>query len=124
LSMSTTYLYFNMNTIHIHCTGPRPVCRYIKLPAKYFRIVFMKNNMFSGVDCIMSEDVKSLFDVSSCLVTNSFGKLYQQVWSLAFADNLVIVAKSEREMRSLGKYVRGKKLEVNVEKTKMMVFNK
>jgi hypothetical protein len=27
-------------------------------------------------------------------------------------------------MRSLGKYVRKKKLEVNVEKTKMMVFNK
>jgi hypothetical protein len=42
--------------------------------------------------------------------------------------DLVIVAKSEREMKeimkSLGKYVRKKKLEVNVEKTKMMVFNK
>jgi hypothetical protein len=37
-------------------------------------------------------------------------------------------AKSEREMkemmRNLGKYVRTKRLEVNVEKTKMMVFNK
>ncbi|CAH1366415.1 unnamed protein product, partial [Tenebrio molitor] len=41
---------------------------------------------------------------------------------------LVIVAKSEREvkemMRNLGKYVMEKKMEVNVEKTKMMVFNK
>jgi MinD-like ATPase involved in chromosome partitioning or flagellar assembly len=50
------------------------------------------------------------------------------VWSLAFADDLVIVAKSEREIKeitkSLVKYVRKKKLEVNVEKTKMMVFNK
>jgi hypothetical protein len=50
------------------------------------------------------------------------------VWSLAFADDLVIVAKSEREvkemMRNLGKYVMEKKMEVNVEKTKMMVFNK
>jgi hypothetical protein len=27
-------------------------------------------------------------------------------------------------MKSLGKYMRKKKLEVNVEKTKMMVFNK
>jgi hypothetical protein len=27
-------------------------------------------------------------------------------------------------IKSLGKYVRKKKLEVNVEKTKMMVFNK
>jgi hypothetical protein len=27
-------------------------------------------------------------------------------------------------MKSLGKYVRKKKLEVNVEKTKIMVFNK
>ncbi|KAJ3632193.1 hypothetical protein MTP99_009213 [Tenebrio molitor] len=38
------------------------------------------------------------------------------------------MAKSQGEikemMRSLGKYVRKKKLEVNVEKTKMMVFNK
>jgi hypothetical protein len=38
------------------------------------------------------------------------------------------VAKSEREMKemmmSLGKYARKKELEVNVEKMKMMVFNK
>jgi hypothetical protein len=51
----------------------------------------------------------------------------EKVWSLAFADDMVIVAKSEREMKemmkNLGKYVRKKKLEVNVEKTKMMVFN-
>jgi hypothetical protein len=36
------------------------------------------------------------------------------------------VAKSEREtkemMKSMGQYVRKKRLEVNVEKTKMMVF--
>jgi hypothetical protein len=52
----------------------------------------------------------------------------EKVWSLAPANNLVIVAKSEREMKemmkSLRKYVRKKKLELNVEKTKMMVFNK
>jgi hypothetical protein len=38
------------------------------------------------------------------------------------------VCESERErkemMKNLGKYVRKKKQEVNVEKTKMMVFNK
>jgi hypothetical protein len=41
--------------------------------------------------------------------------------------DLVIVARVRRMkeiMKSLGKYVRKKKLEVNVEKTKMMVFNK
>jgi hypothetical protein len=52
----------------------------------------------------------------------------EKVWSQAFAEHLVIAAKSEREMkemmRSLGKYVRKKKLEMNAEKTKMMVFNK
>jgi hypothetical protein len=52
----------------------------------------------------------------------------EKVWSLAFAENLVTVAKSEREMKKimkkLGKYVRKKKLEVTVEKTKMMMFNK
>jgi hypothetical protein len=52
----------------------------------------------------------------------------EKVWSLAFPNYLVIVGKSEREtkemMKSLGKHVRKKKLEVNVDKTKMMVFNK
>jgi hypothetical protein len=39
----------------------------------------------------------------------------EKVWSLPFADDLVIVAKREREMKeiikSLGKYVRKKNLE-------------
>jgi hypothetical protein len=52
----------------------------------------------------------------------------EKTWSLALADDLVIVAKGEREMKemmkNLGKHMRKKKLEVNVEKTKMMVFNK
>jgi hypothetical protein len=52
----------------------------------------------------------------------------EKVWSLAFPNYLVIVGKSEREMKemmkSLGKHVRKKKLEVNVDKTKMMMFNK
>jgi hypothetical protein len=53
----------------------------------------------------------------------------EKVWSLTFADDLVIVAKSERGMkemmRSLGKYIcKEEKAGVNVEKTKMMVFNK
>jgi hypothetical protein len=43
----------------------------------------------------------------------------KKVWSLALADDLVIVAKSEKEiMKNLGKFVRKKKLEVNVEKKK------
>jgi hypothetical protein len=50
------------------------------------------------------------------------------LFGLAFADDLVIIAKNEREtkemMKNLGKYVRKKKLEVNVKKTKMMMFNK
>jgi hypothetical protein len=37
----------------------------------------------------------------------------EKVWSLAFANDLVVVAKSEREMkemmRTMGKYVRQKR---------------
>jgi hypothetical protein len=48
----------------------------------------------------------------------------EKVWNLTFDDDLVIVAKSEKEikelMQNLGKYVRKKKLEVNVGNTKMM----
>jgi hypothetical protein len=52
----------------------------------------------------------------------------EKVWNLTFADDLVIGAKSEREIKeminSLEKYVRKKKREVNVEKTKMTAFKK
>jgi hypothetical protein len=51
-----------------------------------------------------------------------------KIWSLAFADDLVMVPKSEREMKemmkSVGKYVMKKKLQVDFEKREMMVFNK
>jgi hypothetical protein len=41
--------------------------------------------------------------------------------SLTFVDDLIIVTKSEREVKEMmGK----KKLDVNVEKTKMMAFSK
>jgi hypothetical protein len=41
--------------------------------------------------------------------------------SLTFVDDLIIVTKSEREVKEMmGK----KKLDVNVEKTKMMTFSK
>jgi hypothetical protein len=53
---------------------------------------------------------------------------YLRYITLAFANELVIVAKSEREMnevmKNLGKYLRKKKLEMNVEKAKMIVFDK
>jgi hypothetical protein len=46
----------------------------------------------------------------------------EKVWRLAFADDLVIVAQIEREMKEMmksqGKYVRKKKLEVNVRRRK------
>jgi hypothetical protein len=49
----------------------------------------------------------------------------EKVWNLAFAYDVAIMANSEKEiMKNLGKYVRKKKLGVNLEKTKMMVFNK
>jgi hypothetical protein len=51
-------------------------------------------------------------------------KVEEKVWSLAFAKHLVIAAKSEREMKEIRDSSEEKKLEVNVEKTKLMVFNK
>ena len=52
----------------------------------------------------------------------------EKVWSLVYADDLVIVAKKREEMKttikSFEKYIQKKELEVNVEKTKMVVFGK
>ncbi|KAH0820296.1 hypothetical protein GEV33_002495 [Tenebrio molitor] len=52
----------------------------------------------------------------------------EKVWSLAYADDLVVLAKEEKGMKemlgNMEKYMRRKKLTVNVEKSKMMVFRK
>jgi hypothetical protein len=52
----------------------------------------------------------------------------EKVWSLAYADDLVVLAREEKGMKemlgSMEKYMRRKKLTVNVEKSKMMVFRK
>ncbi|KAH0816582.1 hypothetical protein GEV33_006209 [Tenebrio molitor] len=52
----------------------------------------------------------------------------EKVWSLAYADDLVVLAREEKGMKemlgSMEKYMRRKKLMVNVEKSKMMVFRK
>jgi hypothetical protein len=52
----------------------------------------------------------------------------KKIWSLWFADDSVTVAKSEGEMKEMmknpGRCLRKKKLKVNVEKTKMIMFNK
>ncbi|KAH0818181.1 hypothetical protein GEV33_004610 [Tenebrio molitor] len=52
----------------------------------------------------------------------------EKVWSLAYADDLVVLAREEKGMKemlgNMEKYMRRKKLTVNVEKSKMMVFRK
>jgi len=51
-----------------------------------------------------------------------------RIYSLAYADNIVLLAEEEREMRSmierLEVYLERKSLELNVEKTKVMRFKK
>lgn len=48
----------------------------------------------------------------------------KKIFSLVYADDVAVVAKDEGEMkgmiRVMEKYMEGKSLEVNVEKTKMM----
>lgn len=51
-----------------------------------------------------------------------------KIYSLAYADDMVLLAESEEGMaHMLGKlesYLDGKRLEINVEKTKVMRFRK
>jgi len=52
----------------------------------------------------------------------------KRIWSLAYADDVVLVAENENEMRSmiekLERYIDRKGLEVNTEKTKILRFRK
>ena len=51
-----------------------------------------------------------------------------RIYSLAYADDMVLVAEEEEEMRGmierLEKYLKRKKLELNTEKTKIIRFRK
>ncbi|KAJ3650014.1 hypothetical protein Zmor_021727 [Zophobas morio] len=62
----------------------------------------------------------------ACYIAIVVGR--EKVWCLAFADDLVILAKDECGMnemkKNLQRYFKRKKLEVNVEKNKMIVFRK
>jgi len=52
----------------------------------------------------------------------------EKVYILAYADNMVLMAEGEDEMRSmmerLEKYLERKKVELNAEKTKIVIFRK
>lgn len=50
----------------------------------------------------------------------------ERIWSLAYADDLIIMAKSEEGMKEMlkrmEKYLKRKKLYLNIEKSKMVCF--
>jgi len=55
-------------------------------------------------------------------------KLGEKIYSLAYADDVILIAENEGEMRSivqrLERYIEKKKLELNEKKTKIMRFRK
>jgi hypothetical protein len=69
----------------------------------------------------INRERKKKESVSEEITMQEWEENFMKVWSLPFADDMVIIAKSEGEMkemiRNLGKYVRKKKLEVNVEES-------
>jgi hypothetical protein len=69
----------------------------------------------------INRERKKKESVSEEITMQEWEENFMKVWSLPFADDMVIMAKSEGEMkemiRNLGKYVRKKNLEVNVEKS-------
>lgn len=52
----------------------------------------------------------------------------EKIWSLAYADDLVLLAMSPQELKemmgSLKKYLEKKELNLNAEKSKMLIFRK
>lgn len=51
----------------------------------------------------------------------------ERIWSLAYADDIVLMAKSrvlEDRTGMLRRFLKDRKIELNIEKTKVMIFNK
>jgi len=71
-----------------------------------------------------------LTDLEEYLRKDGWGgvKLKEKVYSLTYADDLVLLAEEEEKMRAmigrLERYIREKRLEVNAKKSKIMRFKK
>ena len=83
--------------------------------------------------CPLSPTLFTIFisDLDEVLAQGQAGGVVigkKKIWTLAYADDVAMLAKDEREMKemmkNLEKYVTRKKLVLNVEKSKVMVFRK
>ena len=83
--------------------------------------------------CPMSPTLFSLYvaDVEKFMSMGQTGGVVigkEKIWSMAYADDMVLLAKSEWEMKEMikrfEKYIKKKKMILNVEKSKIVVFKK
>ncbi|XP_071582471.1 uncharacterized protein [Temnothorax nylanderi] len=82
--------------------------------------------------CVMSPALFNLYnaDIDKVLEKRGIGGVELggvRVWSLAYADDMVLVAKNRKAlldmMSMLKRFLKERKLELNTEKTKVLVFN-
>ena len=103
----------------------------VKLNGKESEWFWTKGGLRQG--CPLSPTLFTIYlsDIDEMLKKAQAGRVpvgREKVWCLAYADDLVLVANEERGMkdmiRNAERYMKKKKLEVNVDKTKMMIFRK
>ncbi|KMQ86480.1 hypothetical protein RF55_14524 [Lasius niger] len=82
--------------------------------------------------CVLSPALFSLYiaDIDKELEKRNIGGIAlgkSRIWTLAYADDMVIVAKNKEALESMmeifKRFIKERKLELNVEKTKIVVFN-
>jgi hypothetical protein len=92
-----------------------------------------KTNKGVRQGCVLSPTLFNLYvaELDECLEKRGVGGLKlgkERVWVLAYADDLVLLAKNREAMldmmRTLEGFLRERNLKLNSEKSKMMVFNK
>jgi len=79
--------------------------------------------------CVLSPDLFNLYiaDLDNALGERNIGDISlgtDRLWSLAYADDVVLLAKNKEALEdTLKRFLKDRKLELNVEKTKVIIFN-
>lgn len=103
----------------------------VKVEGKFTKEFWTKRDVRQGYPLSATLFALYISDIEKYMAAGQEGGIVignRKIWTLAYTDDLVLLAETEKElknmMKRLEKYVKKKKLELNEDKSKVMVMSK